>query len=325
MTPPPTTAAPGPTPNPAPDPSPSPTPSPSSTGEFVWSVESSGRAEPLSAIWGSGPGDVWAAGGHGVVRSAGDGTWTTMHEDASDEYAAGLASDGFLFVGGSACSNGLCQGGVLLRSSDGGASFTRQTLAGAVTGFTAAGATLYADSDEVYASTDHFASSTTVPLGWATSNGIYADGAALFAYGGLRGAEIRRTSDGGQSWATVYSGYSGSKSGTINGVARGGAALYAVANGCSVPACVGALFRSGDDGATWQEASRPQDWLAGVWAASADEIYVGGTTLMRSVDGGAHFSAVALPADTSILALYAPSNGELYAVGQEGTILHGRR
>ena len=31
-----------------------------------------------------------------------------------------------------------------------------------------------------------------------------------------------------------------------------------------------------NDGATWQEASRPQDWVAGGWAASDAELFVGG-------------------------------------------------
>ena len=149
----------------------------------------------------------------------------------------------------------------------------------AVSGFAAGTTALYADASDVYASSDEFATSTTVPLGWPASVGLYADGATLFAYGGLRDAELRRSSDGGQTWASVFSAAYGSQSSATSGVARGSAALFALANGCSVPSCTGALIRSDDDGATWAEASRPQANVAGVWAASDSEVFVGGTAL----------------------------------------------
>ena len=277
------------------------------------------------AIWGSGPDDVWAVGGHGVVHSKGDGTWTTLHEDAGEGYHAVIGDGGWIFVGGMACDNGVCQGGVLLRSSDGGASWSDQALGSGVTGFSAAAGTVYADSSDVFASSDGFATSTTVPLDWATSSGVFADGANLYAYGGERNAELRRSGDGGQTWTSVWAGAYGSQTSSTTGVARGGATLFALANGCSVPSCVGALLRSSDGGATWSEGSRPQDFVAGVWAASDSDVWVGGTTLMRSSDGGATFTKVTLPVDTTILALWGPNANELYAVGQNGAILHGRR
>ncbi|MGZ3440009.1 MAG: WD40/YVTN/BNR-like repeat-containing protein [Polyangia bacterium] len=318
--------APNPTPDPSSNPNPDPNPNPTpTTGDFVWTVESSGRSEPISAIWGSGAHDVWAAGGHGVVHSNGDGTWTTLHEDTADEYQALFGGDGWVYVGGLACADGLCQGGIVLRSSDGGATWTRLSLGSGVSGFTADGGTVYADSADLFGTTDHFATTSQVPLAWATSNGIFADGGALYAYGGLRGAEIRRSSDGGQSWTTVYSGFSGSRSGTINSLTRGDKALFALANGCSVPACVGALFRSLDGGESWQEASRPQDRVTGVWAPSDAEIFVGGTALMRSSNGGATFAKVTLPVDKSIAAIWGVSADDVYVAGQDGTIVHGRR
>ncbi|MCU1283133.1 MAG: hypothetical protein JWM53_6679 [bacterium] len=310
--------------NPGPTPAPSPTPT-AMPADFTWTVETSGRAEPLSAVWGNGARDVWAVGGHAVVHSAGDGVWTTLHSDAADEYQSVFGADGWIFVGGVACSNGLCQGGIVLRSSDGGASWTRQSLGAGVTGFTAAGGTVYADTADLYGSNDHFDSATKVPLTWPTSSGVFADDAALYAYGGLRGAEIRRSSDGGQSWTTVYSGFGGSKSGTMSGIARGGATLFALANGCSVPACMGALFRSVDGGGSWQQGAQPQDYVAGLWAASDGELFVGGSALLRSGDGGATFAKVTLPADKSIAAIWGASANEVYAVGQDGTIVHGRR
>ncbi len=294
------------------------------TGDFVWTVESSGRSEPVMAIWGSSATDVWAASAHGVVHSHGDGGWVTMHEDVNANFRALFGAAGAVFVGGTACSGGICQGGVVERTSDDGATWSTQSLGAGVMSFSAAGNSVYAESGDIYVSTDGFATSTMVPGGFATSYGIFADGGALYDFGGLRGSQIRRTTDGGQTWTTVYSGYSGSKSGYINALTRGDKSLFALANACSVPACVGALFVS-LDGVTWTQASRPQDYVTGVWAASDSEIFVGGTTLMRSVDGGATFNKVALPVDNEVLALWAPSANELYAVEFDGTILHGKR
>ncbi len=279
----------------------------------------------MAAVWGSGPSDVWAVGGHGIVHSRGDGAWTTAHANDNESYATVIGAGGWIFVGGSACMSGVCQGGVLLRSSDGGATWTDQSLPSAVSGLSAGAASLYAVASDVYASSDDFATSTTVPLGWPASLGLYADGATLYAYGGLRDAELRRSSDGGQTWASVFSAAYGSQSSATSGVARGSAVMFALANGCSVPSCTGALLRSADDGASWQEASRPQDYVAGVWAASDDEVFVGGSALLRSTDGGATFAAVTLPDETSILGLWGASANELYAVGQDGAILHGKR
>ena len=294
-------------------------------GDFAWTVESSGHNGPLTALWGSSAGDVWAAGGGDILRSGGDGAWATVHTDANAEYQALGGAGGWIFAGGQSCSGGVCENGLLARSADHGATWTTQSLGSGVIGFAAAGPRVYAVSGDLYATSDGFATSTTTPLGFVTAYGLFADGDALYTFGGLRGAQIRRSGDDGQTWTTVYSGFSGSQSGYVKALARGQATLFAVADGCSVPACVSALLRSADGGATWSEASRPEDYVAAVWAPSDTELFVGGSALMRSGDGGATFTKVALPVDTSILALWGPGANELYAVGLDGTIFHGKR
>ena len=102
----------------------------------------------------------------------------------------------------------------------------------------------------------------------------------------------------------MYSGFSGSKTGYMNGLVRAGATMLALANGCSVPACMGAIFRSADGGTSWQQAAQPQDWVVGIWPTSDSELFVGGTALLRSRDAGASFDKVALPVDKQILALW---------------------
>ena len=101
---------------------------------------------------------------------------------------------------------------------------------------------------EIATEQKNFATSEKVPLTWATSVGVLAHQSALLVYGGLRGSTIRRSTDGGQSWTTVYQGFSGSKSGEMDGMARGDQVLFGIANGCSVPACAGAVLRSADGG-----------------------------------------------------------------------------
>ena len=269
------------------------------SGDFVWTAEPSGHSDAIAAVWGSGPSDVWAVGGHAILHSTGDGAWTTVHEDANASYQSVIGADGWIFVGGSACTNGVCQGGLLLRSSDAGATWSTVTLDYAVTGLSAAGGNVYADDGNVYASADHFDTMTAVPLDWPTSMGVFADGGTLVAYGGLRNAELRRSSDGGATWASVYSAAYGSQDSASNAVVRGGASLFALANGCSVPSCGGAVLRSSDGGATWAEASRLDNTRTGLWAANDAEVWVGGTPFSRSTDGGVTFTTVTLPHDTA--------------------------
>ena len=316
---------PGPNPSPGPNPNPNPNPTPA-PGEMTWTVERAAGGDPIAAVWGASAGDVWAVGGKTILHSTGDGSWTTDAVNADDSYAAVFGADGWVYVGGGSCAGGVCQGGLLLRSSDGGATWSRQAIGYGVSGFSAgAGGVVYLDSADLYASHDHFATSEKLPLTWATSVGVLAHESALFVYGGLRGSAIRRSTDGGQTWTTVYQGWSGSQSGEMDGMARGDKALFAVANGCSVPACVGAVLRSDDGGSTWTLGPRIADWVRGPWAPSDSEVWIGGAKLMRSTDGGASFGAVTLPTATTVRALWGASADELYAVGDDGSILHGKR
>ena len=310
----------------APEPTnPSPSPPPAA-GDFVWTVETTGGQGVLTALWGDGPGNVWAVGGGSVLHSSGDGRWTALRNDTDASYQAVFAADGFIFVGGTACQGGLCQGGVLLRSADGGASWTTQPVGAGVTSFTRHGATLYLDSGDVYASSDHFSTLRQVPLGWPTSNGVWADGGALHAFGGLRGGEIRRSTDGGVSWSTVFDGIAGSKSGHLDAMVAGTRALYAIGNGCSVPACQGGVVRSDDDGATWRITRLPvADLVAGLWAVNDAELFVGGAALQRSIDGGASFAPLTLPLTKQWHAIWGSSANDLYVAGDDGTVVHGKR
>ena len=261
--------------------------------------------------------DVWAAGGHGVVHSTGDGAWTTMHEDANDEYQAVLRRRWLDLRRRADCSGGVCRRRLLLASSDGGKTWAKQTLGSGVDRLLRRRRDGVRRQRRHLRAERHFATTTTMPLGWATSYGVFADGGAIYAYGGMRGAQIRgRTTDGGKSWTTVYSGFSGSQSGYMNGLARGGARR------CSrwptAAACRRASARS-------SARRRRQPWLARRRSRKTGSPASGRRATPRSSsaatrscarsDAGATFTRSPLPVDNTILALWGARTNELYAVG----------
>ena len=105
---------------------------------------------------------MWAVGTHSILRSSGDGQWTTVRSGDADQYATVFGADGVILVAGLACDSGLCDGGVLLRSTDDGATWTRTALTGAAYNFARGiDGTLYLAVDGgVLASSDDFATST---------------------------------------------------------------------------------------------------------------------------------------------------------------------
>lgn len=306
-----------------PSPAPAPTPAPDA---LTWTVEATG-ATGLSAIWGTGPTDVWAAGGAAVLHSAGDGRWTVAYQGADgDAYATVFGAGADRFVGGSVCMGGICQGGVVVRSRDGGATWTRRTVANAALHGAAADGRAYLAAWDVYASADGFDDVDVLHASFPVVEAIDAGGGALLALGGQRTGTIARSLDGGQTWATVFEGLAGSQRGHVDHVWRSGATVFAAGEACDVPACLAALVRSDDGGANWRVADG--DVMAnesGVWAASPDEVWVAGTTLARSRDGGASFATMALPVGGSLRGVWGSSASDVYVIADGGVVLHGRR
>ena len=78
-----------------------------------------------------------------------------------------------------------------------------------------------------------------------------------------------------------------------------------------------------DGGAGWHQWKDKQaDNPLRPWGD--DEVYVGGTQLLRSTDGGASFTPVTLPMTGMIRAIWAASANEVYVAG-DGGIVRGRR
>lgn len=301
-----------------------------STGTQVepqWNSEVSGTTDALAAIWGDGHGATWVVGTHSILRSGGDGSWTIVRSGDSDQYTTVIGADGQLLVAGLRCDSGLCDGGVLLRSADDGATWTRTELTAAAYNFArGADGTLYLAVDGgVLASTDDFATSTLLAVSSLPAmHGVFvgADG-ALLALGGVRSFEIRRSSDSGSSWTTSFSAAGGSQSGYVDAAwGAGDTNVYAVANASDVPRTFGRLLRSSDGGQTFAPATLPDlDDANAIWGSSATDIYVAGSQLLHTSDGNT-FAPVTLPATVDWHAIWGSDARNVYLVGEAGTILH---
>jgi hypothetical protein len=302
-------------------------PSPGTEVEPQWNIEVSGTTDPLLAVWGSGHTSVWAVGPHSILRSAGDGGWTLVRGGDSDQYTTVFAADDAVFVAGMRCDAGLCDGGMLLRSTDDGATWTRSGLTAAAYNFArGADGTLYLAVDGgALASTDRFATSTMLAVSsLPATRGIFAGGdGSLLALGGIRSFEIRRSGDGGTSWASSFSGGGGSQSGYVDAAwSAGDANVYAVANASDVPRAFGRLLRSTDAGQTFAPATLPDlDDANGVWGSGANDVYIAGSQLLHSGDGST-FAAVTLPATVDWSAVWGSDAANVYVVGAGGTIVH---
>lgn len=297
--------------------------------EPQWNTESSGTTDPLLAVWGSGHTSVWAVAPHSILRSAGDGSWTAVHSADSDQYTTVFGAAGMVFVAGMRCDGGLCDGGVLLRSADEGATWDRSELAAAAYNFArGADGTIYLAVDGgALASHDLFATSTMIAVSsLPATRGIFAGGdGSLLALGGIRSFEIRRSPDGGSSWTSSFSGGGGSQSGYVNAAWSdddGDGDVYAVANASDVPRAFGQLLRSSDGGQTFAQATLPdlQD-ANGVWGSGVGDVYIAGSQLLHSSDGST-FAAVTLPATVDWSGVWGASATDVYAVGAAGTIVH---
>lgn len=300
----------------------------SGTGvEPQWNIEATGTTDALAAVWGIGHSSAWAVGTHSILRSAGDGSWTIVRSGDSDQYAAVFGADGVILVAGLACDSGLCDGGVLLRSTDDGATWTRTALTDAAYNFArGADGTIYLATDGgVLASSDDFATSTLQAVSSLPAmHGVFVGGdAALLALGGVRSFEIRRSGDGGTSWATSFSGVGGSQSGYVGAAwSAGDANVYAVANASDVPRTFGRLLRSSDGGESFAPTSIPDlDDANAVWGSSATDVYVAGSQLLHAGDGST-FTPVTLPAMVDWHAMWGSDAANIFLVGEAGTILH---
>lgn len=87
-----------------------------------WHTEASGTLMDLLGVWGSGPGDVYAVGAFGtLLHSAGDSTWSVEPSGTSSDLwdAGGTSANDVYLVGGNSAS--YTTGGIALHGDGGGA------------------------------------------------------------------------------------------------------------------------------------------------------------------------------------------------------------
>jgi photosystem II stability/assembly factor-like uncharacterized protein len=167
----------------------------------------------------------------------------------------------------------------------------------------------------VYRSTDGAATLQSANLSYgAQALSMLPDGQTAFVVGGAFGS---KSADGGQTWTRVTIG------GTLITVHFANASVgYAAGNS-------GAIYRTGDGGATWIRKTTPLNReIYSVLApdsSAPNTVYValanGGSTVFKSTDGADTWTTMTLPGITSSMnALFFKDASTAWAVGGNGEI-----
>ena len=134
---------------------------------------------------------------------------------------------------------------------------------------------------------------------WGPSTGI------LYALGGIH---IRRTTDGGATWADV----------PVPGGWGGGQSIWGVdANNLFITNSSGKIYQSTDAGATWNLiATDPDgDTLYGIWGFGVNDVYFsGGGDEVRHWNGAALTTIAAPTFNESSFAIWGAATGNVYWV-----------
>lgn len=328
-----------------------------STDGARWERLSTGTAEDLFGLWGSGPDDLWAVGRNGVVLHGVDRgqRWMPSPSGVSQSLLAvsGTGPDDVWVVG---------RNGLVLTSGDQGQSWTPLSRAGVedlhavllegrrrprAVGASGAivwsddGITLRAEPSGTQASLRALGRLRDITVaggdgGWllrrrgqgpweARSEGLRmplahawgTDPLHLWAVG-PQGGLLRRAPDG--SWAMVPTGLTGNLVGI-----HGTSAEDVLAVGFDGQT---GWFQSAAGGVSARPSGTP-DNLYGVWLGAGGFVVAVGIkgVIVTSDDRGAHW-VVRRRADRSapeLSAVWGRSPDDLYAVGGQGTILHGTR
>jgi photosystem II stability/assembly factor-like uncharacterized protein len=257
--------------------------------EHVASIGAVGVAASAPNVVYVGTGDPtgWSfTPGNGVYRSDDSGaTWRSVGLEET-KYITALVVDphdpdvvlvGALgarqFGGGANTARGI------YRSADGGRTWNHVLYLDAYTGVTGMSADA-SDSRIVYAT---------------LARGAFGLAAAQRDSLAPLGTGIYKTSDGGITWTPVSGqGLPSAARGFAAAVASGtdGRRVYAEAQGAGRDA--GGLYRSDDGGASWELATRQLLSAGGpiyVDPGNPDVVYLMGTAMYRSMDGGRHIEA----------------------------------
>lgn len=307
----------------------------STDGGATWQQLPRVTTNDLTAIWGVQD-EIWAAGDDTIIHSSdGGASWQAQWQPQSFEdvvFFAGVWGSGpdDVYVVADAFERSVEEHGVILHSTDRGASWTRWETPSTEAGLTAvwgSGATdvfavghdgLAEDVELVLHSSDGGASWQQLSTGMTKQQirGVWGNGPndVFLVGGGQGGAVILHSTDHGATWTapTLPTSPPLNSMTAIDANRR-----IAVGDG-------GALLSSADGGTSWKSEIAPSKFsLVSVAVdSSANVIAVGpGGAVIRQT-AGASWQSITTGSTAILNDVWPAGGGELFAVGTQGTVLH---
>lgn len=262
----------------------------------------------LHAVWGGPGGEAWAVGGASIIHSTDGGvTWSSVAPaTANTAIYTGVwgNSTGKVFVAGTELDAGTGRfKGVLLASADSGVTWSRT---------------------EIVDGTDQ----RFLQDLWGTSDTeLWVAGlASIPSFSNLHPLVLHST-DAGVTWDTAS--VSDSLMTVPNAIwAAPGAGVY-MSGGHSVPGGQSGVLLYSADGVTWTtEQTMPptmNNEITGVWGTGPDNVYmVSGEGTVRQWNGAA-WTNLSSGTSAILMGIFGTSARDVWAVGYDGTIVHGTR
>ena len=285
-------------------------PLPDAAAGAIWRLEDSHTTADLYAVWGSGPGDVYAVGTSGTILHTPG--WSGQHVvEANFLDTVWGSSAGEVYVG--SIVPGRAASAPIFRSTDGGGSFSVVADVGwntvsALWGSSASDVWIGVASDngDLKHSTDHLETVTS----WGQTMPALVH---VVGVGGDAGTLLVARSDGmvvrttdRASWASTPSGVVAAKA-----IAYAGGSAWVVGDSIAYSADRGASWTTTSGGGSAVFAISPSD----VWAVGA------GGVVLHATDGHS-FVRETVPTSADLHGVWASGPRDVYAVGAAGTILH---
>jgi photosystem II stability/assembly factor-like uncharacterized protein len=288
-----------------------------------WAAQTSGTGSSLYGVWGASRSDIWAVGLMSTILHSSDGGMTfgqvTSATFSGDWYSVGGSSANDLFI--------VSTTGTAIHSGDGGVSWTDVSTpsrsAMAILGFPSGDVFILGTTGLAHTIDGGTTWNTITPAtGGEMMTGIWGTSINDLYIAGSSGL-ILHTSNGGATWSSKIgpNAFLRGIGGTSNG-----SDVYIVGDSNCV-------LHSNDHGATWTLQTSPLSPLTSfmsVTAPSADDIIAVGTTgaamlaAIASSDNGVTWTEANLGTSYGLHALWAAGPQDVFAVGEHGTILHGR-
>ncbi len=285
-------------------------------GGSSWTTMSSGTTVSLSGVFGSSATSVWAVGDAGLIRYWNGSTWATQGaavttQDLKDVWAADASN---VFAAGN--------GGAILRTTNGGSSWSAMTLPA---GFTD-------DLNGIYGSsaTNVFAvAGNDTVLKWDGTNWTVIPTSSSVTYAGtaVAAATIESLTQPPPSQVaaiadpkSVVVDSSGNVYFTNSGTHQV-MKLDMTTRATTVVAGTGRSGYAGDGGPAGPAGAVTSQNLNAIWGPSASDLLAVGAGGAIIRWNGTSWSAVASPVTEGLRSVHGTSGSNAFAVGERGTFL----